>query len=424
MLAEDMKHTKGSILVVDDTPANLKLLAELLKTRGYSVRPVPNGRLALSGAQAIPPDLILLDVRMPEMDGYEVCRQLKSNEATSAIPVIFISAMSDTTDKLKGFSVGGVDFITKPFHEREVLARVETHLALQKAQSALAEKNFLLHQEITERKKIEQELTDYRNHLEDLVSERTIALTGTNEKLSQEIEKRTAVETNLKESYKRLHRLSAYQEAVREAERTRIAREIHDELGHVLTALKIDVSWMQNQLPQDTEQLQKKTRTILDLINRNINTVQRISRDLRPGLLDDLGLIDAIDWQTQEFQERTEIKCQLEVIPDEILELKPELTTAIFRIYQEILSNIARHSEATHASISFSKQKNSLELKVSDNGRGITQAQVDDSDSFGLMGIQERLYPWKGTFNVQGETGRGTTVTISIPLTQSQMEKR
>ncbi len=213
-------------------------------------------------------------------------------------------------------------------------------------------------------------------------------------------------------------------QGVREAERTRIAREVHDELGHVLTALKIDVSWLRNQLPQDTEPLQKKVSTILELINRNITSVQRISRDLRPGLLDDLGLVDAIEWQTQEFQERTEIDCQLDLIPNEILELKPELTTAIFRIYQEILSNIARHAKATHASISFTKQIYSLELKISDNGSGITQAQVDSPDSFGLMGIQERLYPWRGTFNVEGETGRGTTVIISIPLTQSQIEKR
>ncbi|MCP4750713.1 MAG: response regulator [Proteobacteria bacterium] len=423
MTSEDMADNKGGILVVDDTPANLRLLTELLKTRGYSVRPVPNGRLALSGAQAIPPDLILLDVKMPEMDGYEVCRQLKSNESTAAIPVIFISALTDTTDKLKGFSAGGVDFITKPFQESEVLARVETHISLQKVQNEVEKKNVQLQEEITERKKIENELIEYRNHLEELVSERTTALTGTNEKLRQEIEKRKRVEINLKESHKRLQRLSAYQEAVREAERTRIAREIHDELGHVLTALKIDVSWLQDQLPQDNEQLRKKTLTILELINRNITTVQRISRDLRPGLLDDLGLIDAIEWQTQEYQERTEIECRLDLNVNEGLDLNPELTTVVFRIYQEILSNIARHAGATRATIGFTKQQNRIELKVSDNGRGITQAQVDAPDSFGLMGIQERLYPWKGTFEIQGKTGHGTTITVSIPLTPGRMDK-
>jgi signal transduction histidine kinase len=424
MATEDLAHHKGNILVVDDTPANLRLLTELLKSRDYSVRPVPNGRLALSGAQAIPPDLILLDVKMPEMDGYEVCRQLKSNESTSAIPIIFISALTDTEDKLKGFSAGGVDFITKPFQESEVLARVETHIALQRVQNELEKKNIQLQREIVERKKIEEELTEYRNHLEELVSERTAALTGTNEKLQQEIEKRKQVEINLKESHKRLQRLSAYQESVREAERTRIAREIHDELGHVLTALKIDVAWLQNQLSHHTEQLQNKTNTILDLINQTISTVQRISKDLRPGLLDDLGLIDAIEWQTQEYQERTEINCQLDLVSNDALNLNSELTTAIFRIYQELLSNIARHANATRVNVSYSEQIDTIEFTVSDNGKGITQAQVDSPDSFGLMGIQERLYPWKGTFNIEGKTGEGTTVTVMIPLTQIEIGKQ
>ncbi len=424
MAAEDPTRSAGNILVVDDTVENLRLLSEVLNRQGYSVRPAPNGRLALSGVRAIPPDLILLDVKMPGMDGYEVCRQLKSDETTRAIPIIFISALSDTSAKLKGFLSGGVDFITKPFQESEVLARVETHIALRKAQNELEKKNIQLRQENIARKKNEKELTDVRSHLEELVSIRTAALTGTNEKLHQEIEKRKQVETNLKESHKRLQRLSAYQESVREAERTRIAREIHDELGHVLTALKIDVSWLQNQLPQNRDQLQKKANTILELIDRTITTVQRISRDLRPGLLDDLGLMDAIEWQTQEFQERTEIKCQLDLMPYEKLELDPEITTAVFRIYQEILSNIARHAKATHVIISFSEQKKHLELKVSDNGIGTTQAQVDAPDSFGLMGIQERLYPWKGSVGIEGETGRGTTVTVLIPQTYNEKGKK
>jgi len=423
MAVKDYKKTQANILVVDDTPANLRLLTELLKSRDYSVRPVPNGRLALSGAQAIPPDLILLDIKMPEMDGFEVCRQLKSNEITRKIPVIFISAMSDTEDKLTGFSAGGVDFITKPFQENEVLARVETHIALRQVQNELERKNILLHQEIIEREKIESELTDYRNHLEELVSTRTVALTETNEKLYHEIDKRKQVEINLKESHQRLQRLSAYQEAVREAERTRNAREIHDELGHVLTAMKIDASWLLNQLPQNAKPLLKKTNTILELINRTISTVQRISRNLRPGLLDDLGLIDAIEWQTQEYQERTEIKCQIDLPSIETLDLNPEITTAIFRIYQEILSNIARHSGATDVNISMVEQKNFIELKVSDNGRGITQDEVNATESFGIMGIQERLYPWKGTVKIEGKTGVGTIVTVLVP-TDSKEKNR
>ncbi|MEG4343648.1 response regulator [Microcoleus sp. A003_D6] len=135
------KTNRANILVVDDTPENLRLLAGILSEKGYQVRPVPNGKLALSAAQKIPPDLVLLDIMMPEMDGYEVCQRLKESEATKDIPVIFISAINDVMDKVKAFAVGGVDFITKPFQVEEVLARIETHLKICSLQQTLQEKN-------------------------------------------------------------------------------------------------------------------------------------------------------------------------------------------------------------------------------------------------------------------------------------------
>ena len=133
--------TKASILVVDDTPANLRLLVGLLTEQGYAVRPARDGFQALSIAQGAGIDLILLDIQMPQIDGYEVCSKLKANEETRDIPVIFISALSDVFDKVKAFGVGGVDYITKPFQVEEVLARVETHLAVQKLQKSLHDKN-------------------------------------------------------------------------------------------------------------------------------------------------------------------------------------------------------------------------------------------------------------------------------------------
>jgi len=130
-----------SILIVDDTPANLRLLAQMLAERGYQVRPVPDGELALAAIRAEPPDLILLDIRMPEMDGYEVCRRLKADSQTRDIPVIFISALDETQGKVKAFTMGGVDYITKPFQIEEVLARVQTHLALRRLQKQIQDAN-------------------------------------------------------------------------------------------------------------------------------------------------------------------------------------------------------------------------------------------------------------------------------------------
>jgi putative two-component system response regulator len=149
-----MNH-KGSILAVDDTPASLKLLTDLLKADGYEVRAAINGELALNAASQNPPELVLLDIRMPGMDGYEVCRHLKAQPATRDIPVIFVSAATESDEKVQGFTVGAIDYVTKPYQRDELLARVHTHL----------------------------ELNRLRNHLEDLVEERTAALKESERKL-------------------------------------------------------------------------------------------------------------------------------------------------------------------------------------------------------------------------------------------------
>ncbi|MCB9135941.1 MAG: response regulator [Anaerolineales bacterium] len=141
----------GNILVVDDTPANLRLLAGMLTENHYKVRPVPNGMLALGAAKAAPPDLILLDINMPGMNGYEVCKALKSEEATRDIPIIFISALDEVTDKVKAFEVGGVDYVTKPFQFEEVMARIETHLTLRWLRQKLEEANQYLEKRVQER---------------------------------------------------------------------------------------------------------------------------------------------------------------------------------------------------------------------------------------------------------------------------------
>jgi len=153
---ENRKKYKANIVVVDDNPANLRLLVGMLSEKGYKVRPVLNGELALSGAKAIPPDLILLDINMPQMNGYEVCQRLKAESITRDIPVIFISALDDVVDKVQAFAVGGVDYVTKPFQLEEVLARVETHLSIRNLQVNLKEKNAEL-EETVQQLKITQE---------------------------------------------------------------------------------------------------------------------------------------------------------------------------------------------------------------------------------------------------------------------------
>ena len=158
MSTRQSKATRGNILIVDDTPENLRLLSNVLTERGYKVRSVINGAMALMGAINAPPDLILLDINMPQMNGYEVCEALKADEQTREIPVVFISALDEVLDKVKGFAVGGRDYITKPFQLEEVLARIENQLTIRNLQQQLQEQNQLLQQEIRDRQKAEQSL--------------------------------------------------------------------------------------------------------------------------------------------------------------------------------------------------------------------------------------------------------------------------
>ncbi len=155
---QELKLIKANILVVDDNPVNLRLLVQILTAKGYKVRPVPNGKLAVSTSQAAPPDLILLDINMPNMDGYEVCQKLKDDPQTADIPVIFISAYNNAIDKVKAFEVGGVDYIPKPFQVEEVLVRVKNHLSIRILQKTLQEKNTNLQQTLEELKTTQEQL--------------------------------------------------------------------------------------------------------------------------------------------------------------------------------------------------------------------------------------------------------------------------
>jgi PAS domain S-box-containing protein len=222
-------------------------------------------------------------------------------------------------------------------------------------------------------------------------------------------------EEELRSSREELRNLSAHLQSVREDERTRIAREIHDELGQNLTALRLDLLWLSRHLAENQAPLQEKIQAMSQLINATARSVQRISMELRPGLLDDLGLVAAIEWQIEQFRERTGIACEVNPFAENIV-MDRDRATVMFRIFQEILTNIARHAQATRVKIRLVKNKHELVLKVKDNGRGITPREIEDPHSIGLIGMRERVYPWKGKVKIKGISGQGTSVTVSIPL--------
>ncbi len=226
-------------------------------------------------------------------------------------------------------------------------------------------------------------------------------------------------EKEIRDSREQLRNLSLYLQTAREEERSRIAREIHDELGQALTALKIDLGWLSKRLPEDQHSLRDKTNAMSRLIDVIVQTVQRLSSELRPGVLDDLGLAAAIEWQAGEFQSRTGVQCHITINPEDLV-LSKEKSTAIFRIFQEAVTNVIRHAHATMVEVKLEQQNSMVVLEVRDNGRGITEKEVSAPKSFGLIGIRERVRFWGGEVNIQGMKNKGTTVMVRIPMDREE----
>ncbi|MGA2137592.1 MAG: PAS domain S-box protein [Verrucomicrobiia bacterium] len=238
----------------------------------------------------------------------------------------------------------------------------------------------------------------------------------------RDISRRKHAEDELKRSEEQLHALAARLQSVREEERTRIARELHDELGQAMTGLKIDLAWVDKQLAKSGEGVRlaigHKVTEMTKLINGTIQSVRRISSGLRPGLLDDLGLAAAIEWQAHDFQSRSGIVCEV-TLPSDDVSLNRETSTAVFRVFQEIVTNVARHAKATKVKASMRREGDHAILEVSDNGRGITESEISGRRSLGLLGMRERVVLFGGTIKFTGAPGQGTTVVVTIPLQQT-----
>ena len=221
-------------------------------------------------------------------------------------------------------------------------------------------------------------------------------------------------EQKLKDSHIKLRSLAEHLLHTREQERRNIAQEIHDDLGQVLTALKMDLRWMEKRLEPSQNRFQQKLREMIGLTDQTIEKVQRLSSQLRPRMLDDLGLTAAIEWLGADFSRRTRIRCKVTV---ELTESRigGNSTTVIFRMVQEALTNVERHARASTAVVELREVQERIEIRVQDNGVGIAEGQADGPKSFGLIGIKERAQGLDGEVSIRGEPGKGTTVAISIP---------
>ena len=220
-------------------------------------------------------------------------------------------------------------------------------------------------------------------------------------------------EADIQNSNERLRKLYQRLEIIREEERTRIAREVHDELAQMLSTLKLELSLLDKKMVADKAPLRNDTQMMLVLINNTIQTVKKIATDLRPPILDDLGLHEAITWQGSEFEKRTGINFNFELCSGNV-ELDIERSTTLFRIFQETLTNILRHAKAKNINATMKEKDGTVTLQISDDGIGIESDQILDSRSLGLLGMRERALVWQGDVDIQGVNNQGTTVTINI----------
>jgi PAS domain S-box-containing protein len=395
------KTDARTILIVDDTPSNLGMVVNLLEGHGYRVAIAQDGEEGLQRARILQPDLILLDVMMPGMDGFETCLRLKSLVETRDIPVIFMTALASSEHKVKGFAAGGVDYIPKPLQIEEVIARVDTHIKLHAVQQQLEIQNV--------------QLLAHQQALEQRVEERTAELSAANLQLQGEIEVRKQTGQALEESRAQLRSLALRNQASSEEERKYLARELHEELAQILAGIQLNISAIKLRcasdlpaLPALTEALQKN----FSLIDSAINVVRNVSSILRPVELD-MGIVSALELISRRFRRHIGIQCEVHIAESGV-EIGEFHAIGLYRIVQESLDNVAQHAKAERVDISLGRELDHYVLKIRDNGAGF-DVNEKKSDSLGLVSIRERAFALGGSLSIESRPGDGTEIKVMVP---------
>lgn len=250
---------------------------------------------------------------------------------------------------------------------------------------------------------------------ESVISQAEVAGRKRYTAILRDVSQRMRADDEIRRSREQLRALAARLESVREEERSRIARDVHDELGQALTGLKIDLSALATRVGGQIPEVGQRIAAMMRVVRQTIDFVRELSAQLRPAILDDVGLAAAIEWQAQEFQSRTGVVCRfVSTLADD--GLPADVTTAVFRILQEALTNVARHAGATFVHVRLERGDDALVLIVEDNGRGITPREIENVRSLGLVGMRERTLLLGGDVAIVGRPGAGTSVTVRIPL--------
>lgn len=385
------------ILIVDDDPTVLLLLDIMLRAEGYeNLVLLQDARLACDTYRANPADLILLDINMPHLDGYQVMEQLRGLDDPMLAPILVLTADSGRESLLQSFAGGARDFIPKPFDRLELTARVANLLDVQRGRRAIYEQTTVL---------------------QEMVMLRTNELLETNLQLQAKVSELGLAEAAMSQAREDLRALVGHQETIREDERKRIAREIHDELGSLLTGIKACLSVMGEEGASRGESHDQLLLDAGGLAETAIDTVRRVITDLRPSVLDHLGLWSGLEWYASQMVKRTGLRCDFQIEEAaSAVEINPEYSTMLFRIVQESLTNVVRHAGASSVTVRALLRQGDVVIEVEDDGKGIELESLHKRRSFGLLGMRERAHYFGGQFTIQPGAQRGTVVIVQCPL--------
>lgn len=347
-------------LVVDDDPFMRLLARDALEQAGLRVEEAADGAAGLAAIRELRPDIVLLDVAMPILDGLAVCRALRKLPGGRHIPVLMLTGLDDTSSIDQAYEAGATDFITKPVNASILGHRVKYILSASKSLREL--------------------------------------------RLSKD----------------RLREVLAHQDRVKEEERTRIAREIHDELGGLLTGIKSYLSFAIDGAERAGSLPDRHMVETCELADLAIDTVRRVISDLRPSVLDQLGLWAALEWYASQIEERTGLACRVTIDASAASrQIDAEQSTALFRIVQETLTNVVRHAKATCVTIDADCHGGSVVITLKDDGKGIEAMRLLNRESWGIAGMYERARYLGGELKITGAEGEGTIVVVRVPLEDS-----
>jgi signal transduction histidine kinase len=345
------------ILIVDDNASARETLVAMLENQQYRIELAEDGFHALQILRQLQPDLILLDVMMPGMDGFEVCRRIRAAPQLAEVPIIMLTALDDRASLLQGIEAGADDFLIKPVDRYELTARVRTITRLNRYRI----------------------LKEQRENLREM-TERLIT--------------------------------------AQEQERQHISRELHDDLGQALTLHMISLRNLQNDLSLANEELFERLQALHDQTHDIFIKIRGLAQDLRPPILDALGLKISMQTYCTEFTRRTQLPITFEV--DESLPVLPDIyNITLYRVLQEALSNIVKHAKASHVWVDLSREDDNIILTVQDNGLGFNEGQAQ-SNGMGLSNMRERVTIAGGHFSISSDQRRGTILTAQFSLPANQ----